>query len=245
MSSNSKALSWWMGSALVITAVAYGVIQWLTGEDPFYGAPASDLFLGLSDAGRTDVMTAFLVAAWLAATTTFLSKKGSTLWLFAILAFYLVGPLSEQLQNIAQVRPETIIPWEALGHGLGFDLDGITVFTWAGAAGELAALIIPGFKNLGPSRFGLTHVVGVGLLTGAITFAAAYFGPEVLADGMPDAALGFIGYAGFVGASPGPKWPMVAFAALFALSLFASPLIALAVFATGVVGHVTRALGEK
>jgi hypothetical protein len=245
MSSNSKALTWWMGSALVIAAVAYGVIQWLTGVDPFYAAPASELFLGLSDVGRTDLMTALLVAAWLAATTTFLSKRGSTLWLFAILAFYLVGPLSQQLHNLAQVRPETIIPWEALGHGLGLDLDGVTTFTWGGAAAEMALLIVPGFKNLGPSRFGLTHVIGIGLLTGTITFAAAYFGPQILTDGMPDAALGFIGYAGFVGASPGPKWPMVAFAALFALSLFISPLIALAVFATGVIGHVTRALGEQ
>jgi hypothetical protein len=99
-----------MGTALTITVIAYAIVRWLTPNDPFYRAPDSELFLGISDIGRTDVLNALVVAAWLAATATFLSRKGSTLWLFSILAFYLVPALFAQLDFQTHIRPATLIP---------------------------------------------------------------------------------------------------------------------------------------
>ncbi len=246
MRSNRKALNWWMGITLGITALAYAIIRWLTGTDAFYSAPDSELFLGISDVGRTDVLTALLVGAWLAATATFLSKKGSTLWLFAILAFYLVPTLFAQLDFETHIRPATLIPWEAMAHGLDLNLVRVDQVTWAGGAFEIILLLSPGFANLGKERFGFSQVVAITLLTGSITYASSFFGSTLVTDGgIEHAALGFIGYSGYAGAGIGPNWPLIGFASLYSYALFDSWIIALIVLATGAIGYATRSLGNS
>lgn len=245
MSSNSKALTWWMGATVLIASIAYGVIRWITPTDAFYRAADADLILGISEIGRTDVLTALLLAAWLAGTSAFLSRKGSTLWLFAVLAFYLVPTLFDQLQYQFNIRPNTLVPWSAIAHGMDLSLSGVNTATWIGAALEMIILLSPGMANLGSARSGLMQVIAVALLTGSITYASYYFGPEILAEGVPNPALGFIGYAGFAGAASGNKWPFVAFAGLFAFTLFNSLTISVIILATALIGHATRALGDS
>ncbi len=246
MRSSKKALNWWMGTTLTITVIAYAIVRWLTPNDPFYRAPDSELFLGISDIGRTDVLTALVVAAWLAATATFLSRKGSTLWLFSILAFYLVPTLFAQLDFQTHIGPATLIPWEAMAHGLDLNLARVDQVSWAGAALEIILLLSPGFANLGKERFGFSQVVAITLLTGSITFATSFFGSTLVPDGgVSHAALGFISYSGYTGAGIGPKWPLIGFASLYSYALFGSGIIALIVLATGAIGHATRSLGNS